>query len=176
MGKIFWVLVLGVAAATSMGSMAIVKTNPLIEPTPTFIPTPTPTPTPEPTATPTPTLAPTNTPTPKPILSPTPTEIPAPVLSNGQLYELFNKYAGQYGINADVLRHIARCESGFNPTARNGIYAGLFQFNSSTWTSYRNQLQKDPHPDLRFNAEEAILTAAFAYSKGKSHIWPNCNP
>jgi len=29
---------------------------------------------------------------------------------------------------------------------------------------------------LRFNAEEAVQTAAFALSQGKTSIWPNCSP
>jgi soluble lytic murein transglycosylase-like protein len=56
-------------------------------------------------------------------------------------------------------------------------YGGLFQFGSITWKNIRKEIGEDPNPDLRFNAEEAVQTAAYAISKGKkSSFWPNCYP
>jgi hypothetical protein len=35
---------------------------------------------------------------------------------------------------------------------------------------------EDADIDLRLNAEEAVQTAAYAYSLGNDSIWPNCAP
>lgn len=131
-----------------------------------------------PTVTPTPTIAstPTATATPKPKPIPTKTPVPQPTFSSQQIYELINRFAGQYGVSPDVLRYMAICESGFNPKAIHAGYAGLFQFGSTTWKGLRVKIGEDPNPDLRFNAEEAVQTAAYAISIGESAIWPNCYP
>jgi hypothetical protein len=129
--------------------------------TPTIIPTITPTPTPKPT----PTIQPSSYPTIQPI-------------SSQQINEYVNRYAGQYGVSPDVIRHVALCESGFNPLSRspNGLYTGLFQFSASAWVNYRGKMGEDTNADLRTNAEEAVQTAAYVISIGKGTIWPNCMP
>jgi hypothetical protein len=137
-------------------------------------PIPTPTPTETPTATPSPT--PTPVPTPKPTVKPTPTPIPPPTYTSEEINGFINRFAAQYGVDPNVLRHIALCESGFNPKASNAGYAGLFQFGTTTWKNIRKEIGEDVNPDLRFNAEEASQTAAYALSHGKSAIWPNCTP
>jgi soluble lytic murein transglycosylase-like protein len=86
------------------------------------------------------------------------------------------RFAGQYAVDVNVLRHIAVCESGFNPSAVNGLYAGLYQFNVTTWKNGRVLMGEDTNPDLRFNAEESIQTAAYLISQGKRYLWPNCYP
>ena len=135
-------------------------------------------PTPIPTDTPLPTESPTPTPTPKPKPTPakTPTPIPQPKYTSQQIYEFIDRFAAQYGVSPDVLRHIALCESGFNPAAHNLSYAGLFQFGPSTWQNIRKSFGEDTALDLRYNAEEAVQTAAYAISIGKKGIWPNCYP
>lgn len=133
-------------------------------------------PTSSPTETPTLTPTITPTPTPKPTPTKTPTPVPQPTISSQQIYELINRFAGQYGVSSDVMRHIALCESGFNPTASNVGYAGLYQFGTITWKNLRKEFGEEIDPDLRFNAEEAIQTAAYAISKGKIGLWPNCYP
>lgn len=135
-------------------------------PVPTEIPTESPTPTPEPT----------EVPTPKPTVKPTPTPLPQPKYTSEEINHFIDRFAGQYGVDANVLRHIALCESGFNPAASHAGYAGLFQFGSATWKNIRKEIGEDINPDLRFNAEEASQTAAYALSQGKSAIWPNCKP
>ena len=136
-------------------------------------PTSTPTPTPSPTLNPTPTPTATSTPKPKP----TPTPVPQPTVSSQQIYELINRFAGQYGVSPDVIRHVALCESDFNPLAQTSKYAGLFQFDTPTWKNLRKEIGEETDPNLRLNAEEAIQTAAYAISKGKKDIlWPNCFP
>jgi hypothetical protein len=37
-------------------------------------------------------------------------------------------------------------------------------------------MELDPNPDLRYNAEESIKTAAYLISIGKTYLWPNCIP
>jgi hypothetical protein len=136
-------------------------------PTPTITMTPTPTPSPSPTPTPTP--RPTPTPTPAP--SPTPT--PAPVTSQ-QLDEWFTNSSNHYSIDRSKLWKVAVCESNLRPNATNGIYGGMFQFSPSTWISTRRAMNMDTNPDLRFNPEEAIRTAAFKISTMGLAAWPNC--
>ncbi len=144
--------------------------HPALTPTRTPMPSPSATPTAEATATPTPTIYPTATATPTP--SPIPETIPT--ASSQQINGFIDKYSGQYGVDPNALRHTALCESGFNPDATNGPYAGLFQFDTRTWQIYRNLMGKDPSSALRWNAEDAAQTAAYVYSIGASSIWPNC--
>lgn len=134
-----------------------------------------PTPTVKPTTTPT--LKPTPTPTPVPV--PTVTPVPEPtstpdVWSPANLEPWFAQYAGQYGVDKNALERIANCESHFNSNASNGDYLGMFQFSTSTWINYRNQMGMDPNPALRTNPEEAIRTGAFMMSKRGTAPWPSC--
>ncbi len=87
----------------------------------------------------------------------------------------FTQYAGSQSVSIEMLRKIAVCESGYNQFARNGIYGGLFQFSSNTWKSTRTHMNADSNPDLRFNAEEAIKTAAFRFATAGYAAWPNCS-
>lgn len=136
--------------------------------------TPTQTPSPSPTVTPTPTpiLTPIPTATPKPSSTP----VPRPQYSSSEVNSFVERFAAQYGVDPNVMRYIALCESGFNPSAARLSYAGLFQFGPTTWKNLRVLMGEDPNTDLRFNAEEAAQTAAFAISSGDSKIWPNCMP
>jgi soluble lytic murein transglycosylase-like protein len=79
-------------------------------------------------------------------------------------------------VDPNVLRHIAVCESGFNPLASNLAYAGLYQFSPNTWQNYRGNMGEETNTDLRFNAEEAVQTAAFVLSINQAYIWPSCVP
>ncbi|OGG11742.1 hypothetical protein A2Z00_01425 [Candidatus Gottesmanbacteria bacterium RBG_13_45_10] len=127
-----------------------------------------------PTPTPTPTPKPTPTPTPKPTPTPTPTPTPIPVTSE-QLDSWFTKYSNLYSVDRSLLWRIAVCESRLKPGAVNGDYAGLFQFGPLTWIGTRTAMNMDPNPDLRFNPEEAIRTAAFKLATPRgSKPWPYC--
>ena len=132
------------------------------------------------TSTPIPTpsaiVLPTLTPTPFPTKIPTPTPVPQPKFSSEEIHAIIERFAAQYSVDPNVLRHIAVCESGFNPYAVNGPYAGLYQFSGNTWKSNRISIGEDTNTDLRFNAEEATQTAAYLISGGKKEIWPNCYP
>lgn len=135
-----------------------------------LIPSPSPSPSPPP--------SPSSSPSPKPtpIPSPSPIPSPPPPVSTEQINDFIEQFAGQHGVDPNVLRHIAVCESGFNPLAENLAYAGLYQFTPSAWKKYRGLLGEDTDPDLRFNAEEAIQTAAYVLSINQAYIWPNCVP
>jgi hypothetical protein len=149
-----------------------------IELTPT--PTITPVPTKEPTQVPSPSPEPTKIPTPLPtaISTPVPTEtpIPQPQYSQEQIHGFIERFSAQYGVDPNVMRHIANCESGFNAAAVNGPYTGLYQFGKTAWVSNRSIMGEDTDSALRLNAEEAAQTAAFMVSIGKGGIWPNCFP
>ena len=131
--------------------------------TPTFSPSPTPIATPMVT----PTAVPTQTPEP----IPTPTPVPP-----AQINALIDRFSAQYAVDPNVMRHIAICESGFNPLAVNGAYIGLFQFGPITWKNMRKEIGEDIDTNLRYSAEESAQTAAYALSQGKRGIFPNCAP
>lgn len=146
---------------------------------PTATPTkPTPTPTKEVTPTvnqvPADSLIPTVTPTPTeiPTVTPTPTLPPIPPASDIDGY--FAKYSNDYHVDIEVLRRIARCESGYNAHAQYLDYGGMFQFSTNSWIVTRQAMGLDTNPDLRFSAEESIRTAAFKISQNGTGAWPNC--
>ena len=122
------------------------------------------------------TAAPSPKPTVKPEATPAPTKTPAAVLPASDYEPLFEKWAVHFGIDINLLKHIARCESRFNPGAVGGIYGGMYQFSASTWKSTRIAMDHDPDPNLRFDANEAIKTAAFKIANGGQSAWKNCLP
>lgn len=142
--------------------------------TPTVVPTPTPTPTliPSPTSIPTPIP----TPIPSPTVIPTPSPVPPPPVRPEAIHGFIERFAAQYNVDPNVLRHIAVCESGFNPMAVKLSYAGLYQFGPTAWGKYRGLIGEDESLELRFNAEEATQTAAYVLSINQAYIWPNCTP
>lgn len=149
------------------------KEEKVFRPIPSGNPTPLPTFTPTPTYTPTPTPTPTNTPTPTP--TPTPTVyIPPP--APGELDNYFKRYSGEFSADENLMRKIAACESGYNVSSHNTTfdYAGMYQFSRDTWINTRTNMGADSNPDLRFNAEEAIKTAAFKISRGGQGAWSSC--
>jgi hypothetical protein len=126
------------------------------------------------TPTPSPTLTPTPTNTPTPTVTPTPTPTPFPVTSQ-QLDEWFTNSANHYSVDRSLLWRIAVCESRLKPNATNWIYGGLFQFSPNTWIANRAVMGLDSNPNLRFNPEESIRTAAFVLSTRGPGAWPNCS-
>lgn len=135
----------------------------------------------ESTVVPTPSPTPTETPTPTPSLTPKPTKRPTPVptpspASSQEINGFIDRFSSQYSVDPNAMRHIAICESGFNPNAVDGPYVGLFQFSPTTWRNIRVQIGEDTNINLRFSAEESAQTAAYALSKGKVGIWPHCEP
>lgn len=123
---------------------------------------------------PTPTVTPTLTPTPIPS-TPTPSPAPPPVVAPADLDPLFSKYSSEYGVDKELLKRIAQCESHMNSGAVNGDYGGMYQFATQSWISTRGAMGQNTDPSLRFNAEESIKTSAYKISKGGIGAWPNCN-
>lgn len=156
-----------------------------------FSPLPTPTPTPQtplfppvdisifnsPTPTPVPTFTPTPSPTPSPTpIPPTSTPVPTPIrASQSDLDRWFEQYSREYHIDRMQLFSLAACESMLRTNAVNGPYAGLYQFASSSWSSTRITMGRDPDPSLRFNPEESIRTAAYKISVSGYGSWPACS-
>lgn len=101
--------------------------------------------------------------------------IPVVKLAPEELEAFFNFYGIQFNVDPGVLRKIAACESGFNSNAVNGPFGGMFQFLASTWSANRQVMGLDPNPDLRFQAEESIKTAAFKISRDGTGAWPTCS-
>lgn len=118
------------------------------------------------------TETPVATPTRKPSL--TPTNNPKSI-TMVNMEDLMEKYAKKESVNRELLKKIAICESKLNPAALNGTYGGLYQFTPGAWTNNRKEMNSDPNPDLRFIPEEAIRTAAYAVSRGRVYLWPNCS-
>lgn len=163
-GVIFWDMYKRRNTAEVLGQTVEAETSP----------TQTPTTTPTVTATPTVTVSPTSTPTTTP--EPTITPVPQPDFTSEEIYNFIERFASQYGVSPDILRYMALCESGFRPKAKNSIYSGLYQFDSSTWKRFRLEMGEDSDPALRLNAEEAVQTAAYVLHLNKAYIWPNCIP
>lgn len=158
--------------------LAVVTPNASPTPTPVVSPTPSATLAPTPQATPMASATLQPTPVASPAATPKPSPTPAPSVARATSAEMdgwFNEYAGSSSVSIELLRKIAVCESGYNQFARNGIYGGLYQFSSSTWESTRKAMNADPNPDLRFDAKEAIRTAAFRIATMGSAAWPNCD-
>ena len=150
--------------------------EPLLSPLSTSSPSPSPPVSPSPTPSPTPSPSPSPSPSPLPSPSPTPTPSPLPSFKPEQIHGFIDQFSRQYNLDPNLLRHIAVCESGFNPLAETLNYSGLYQFSPNTWIKYRNLLNQDPDTDLRLNAKAAVQTAAYVLSIGNSHIWPSCMP
>jgi hypothetical protein len=130
-----------------------------------------------PEITPTPTASPTAilTEKPKPKLTkkpvPTPTSEPRELVNR-----LIEKYSIEYGLDPNIFRHLVVCESGVNSSAKNGPYVGLFQYDLQTWEKIRREMGLSIGGDLRYSAEESIRTTAYALTKGRQKLWPNCIP
>jgi soluble lytic murein transglycosylase-like protein len=164
------VLIIGgeIYAKVNGGKVLSMSVAASLSPSPTVTATPTDTPTP----TPTPTSDPTSTPSPKP----KPTIVLPPPTSSQEVNGFIERFAVQYGVSPHVLRHLAICESGFKSNAKNGPYIGLYQFGPITWKNNRVKMGEDPNLGLRYNAEEAVQTAAYLISIGRIKAWPNCQP
>jgi len=160
----------------NMSTLTMINNRVVANPAVTITPTAAVSPTAEPTSSPTPTKKPKSKPKLRPTAVPSPTPKPTPKYTSEQIYRLIDKFAGQYGVDANLLRHIAVCESGFDPEATNLSYAGLFQFSPNTWEKYRKVLGAATDPELRLDAQEAVQTAAYVLSVNQTYIWPNCMP
>jgi hypothetical protein len=121
-------------------------------------------------------VSPSPKPTLKPEATPALTKAPVAVVPVSDYEPLFEQWSAHFGVDINLLKHIARCESRFNPAAVGGIYGGMYQFSSSTWQSTRAAMDHETDPNLRFDANEAIKTAAFKIASGGQSAWKNCLP
>ena len=79
-----------------------------------------------------------------------------------------------YGIEREILKKIAWCESHYNSGSNSGPYGGMYQFTVGAWKGARNRMGQDENPDIRYSAEESIKTAAFKISRDGTAAWVNC--
>ncbi|SDP33659.1 Transglycosylase SLT domain-containing protein [Arthrobacter sp. ok909] len=99
---------------------------------------------------------------------PAPTDIQAIII----------KWANVYGVSADTLLRVAKCESTFNPGAVNGNYwapdgstpTGLFQFVRSTYIANAARIGL-PAVDDRLNGERSAQVAAYMFSINQASQW-----
>lgn len=120
------------------------------------------------------------TPTPRPVVKVVKVVKPAEKQATqpqfgGSVADVIVRYANQFKVNPSIMLSIASCESGLRPNAANGPYAGIFQFNSSTWISNRRAMGLPTDPALRNNPEEAAKTAAFKMARDGFGAWPACS-
>ncbi len=100
--------------------------------------------------------------------------------SSGSVQDIIIAAANKYGVDSGHMLRIAKCESTFNPSARNpspvivngvnyGHAEGLFQFIPSTWQRMSTQAGYGGRPvtDVVANAN----TAAWAFSTGHAGEW-----
>jgi soluble lytic murein transglycosylase-like protein len=100
----------------------------------------------------------------------------APVAAPEHLEGWFQEYGQAFNVDPEKLKRMANCESHYNPGAvsASGAYGGMFQYSASTWDSTRKAMGADPNPDLRFDAQQSILTTAWKISVGGIGAWPVC--
>jgi soluble lytic murein transglycosylase-like protein len=107
--------------------------------------------------------------------APAPTAAPIVRIYPESQYEAwFEQYGSQFGVEPELLKKIAYCESHYNPGAKNGPYGGMYQYLDSTWQATRNLMGLDPDPNLRYDAEQSIMTSAFKIKAGGIRAWPVC--
>ena len=102
---------------------------------------------------------------PQPAAAPAPAAVPAPTGSVPDIIRAAFSPLGQGAV--DWALRVARCESGYNPSAYNpaGPYMGLFQFLQSTWnhTPYAGSSPYDANANAR--------AAAWLYSTSGPGQW-----
>lgn len=80
-------------------------------------------------------------------------------------------WAQHYGVNADYLLSVAKCESNFrtNAVGGGGLYLGLFQYAPSTWSGFSANAGVGGASIWDGNAQ--ARTTAWAFANGKSSHW-----
>lgn len=84
--------------------------------------------------------------------------------------EYADKYAAQYGIDANVFKKVMWCESSNNPYAigDSGLARNVMQFHKSTFISYEKKLGIDLNYD---SYKDQIQLAAYMFSIGEQRQW-----
>jgi hypothetical protein len=109
--------------------------------------------------------------------APTPAVTPAPRQAEAFVPATIVKWANHYGVNPDWLLRIARCESGYNPLARNRSYTagihgnpvGLFQHVEGYWPA-RAAAYGVPGASI-FDANAQARVTAGMFRDGQAHLW-----
>ena len=115
----------------------------------------------------------------KAIVTPIPTAQASQVPQNasGDVQSIIVKWANHYGVNAQHMLNIARCESTFNPNARNYDYTapgagnpiGLFQHVEGYWPA-RAAKYGVPGASIYDADAQARVTAAM-FADGQAGLW-----
>jgi hypothetical protein len=94
---------------------------------------------------------------------------PAVHYGDGEIQQLIRAAAAKYGVDGNLMLAIAKCESGFNPNAknRNSSASGLFQFINSTWRGTPQGRAGISVFDAHANAD----AAAWKISQGGLSAW-----
>lgn len=93
----------------------------------------------------------------------------------GNIQQIIIDAANKYGINPNYFLSIAKCESGFNPTAENKNYyenghpSGLFQHLSGYWPA-RAAAHGHPGASVFDPIANANVTASM-WATGSSYLW-----
>lgn len=119
--------------------------------------------------------APKPIPVPEPVIQapPPPTPVIQPQVVSGDIPSIIIAAANAHGINANMMLRIARCESGFNPLARNRNYragsygnpVGLFQHVEGYWPARANKYGY-PGASVFDPVANANVTAAMMKAEG----------
>jgi hypothetical protein len=84
--------------------------------------------------------------------------------------------AAEFGVDETAMRRTAKCESTFDPYARNGQYGGLYQQASSYWGDRVGDFNANVDPDVSggiYNPFDNARVSARMMTQSSSH-WPNC--
>ena len=105
----------------------------------------------------------------RPIFYPTPPKSPFYLPdepTQGQIRTYIAKTAGTYGVNQVLSLAIAKCESRFNPRAKNpkSSASGIFQIIKSTWEETMLRMELPTSTDV-FDPEINIEAAMFLLSQ-----------
>jgi len=100
------------------------------------------------------------------------TKLP-PVAGPAEILDRINAASRRHGIDANRVATIAKCESGFNPTADSGYYKGLFQHDPNYWPARAERYGYAGASIFDVDAQIGVSTAMMA-GGGWSH-W-GCDP
>lgn len=100
-----------------------------------------------------------------------------PQNASGDVQSIIVKWANHYGVSAQHMLNIARCESTFDPNARNTSYSagaagnpvGLFQHVEGYWPA-RAAKYGVPGASIYDADAQARVTAAM-FADGQAHLW-----
>lgn len=96
---------------------------------------------------------------------------PAAWAGGGDIEGIIRDAAARWGADPNQLLRVARCESGLNPNAYNGLYgaSGIFQFLPSTWAA--NAPRAGYAGASVFDPVANANTAAMMFARGQAGQW-----